>query len=113
MVGLTTIRKNNTMLANIVKQEVVRYAGNAHQAKLYPILDDVNQTYAVVIVEEDPAARPAWVVVMAQVVDEHIIIEEDTSLDKNLVDALVDNGSIPREQIVLAYMGETLPESRA
>jgi XisI protein len=103
-----THEMTNARLAEITRQEVVRYAGNAHQARLFPILDDTSQTYAVVIIEDDPAARPAWVVVMARVVGDKILIEEDASLDKPLVDALVVNGGIPREQIVLAYAGETL-----
>jgi len=37
-----------------------------------------------------------------------IIIEEDIN-NKPLVDALVQNG-VPREQIILAYAGEAIPE---
>jgi hypothetical protein len=40
--------------------------------------------------------------------DEFIIIERDMN-DKVLVDALLQAG-IPREQIILAYAGEPLPE---
>jgi hypothetical protein len=39
---------------------------------------------------------------------EVVIVEVDNT-DKPLVDALVQQG-IPREQIVLAYAGETLPD---
>jgi hypothetical protein len=79
-------------------------------AKLFPILDDARQTYAVIIIEDDPAARPAYVVVMARVMGDKVIIDEDRSFDKPLVDALIHNGGIPREQIILAYAGEKLPE---
>jgi XisI protein len=95
-------------LADITSREVQQYAGFSDFAKLYPILDDKSQTYAVVIIEDDPAARPASVVVMARVVGDHIIIDEDTT-DKPLVDALMVNGGVPRQQIVLAYRGESLP----
>jgi XisI protein len=105
-----TQEMTNARLAEMTRQEVARCAGNAHQARLFPIFDDANQTYAVVIIEDDASARPAWVVVLARVVGDKIVIEEDTALDKPLVDALVVNGGIPREQIVLAYAGETLPE---
>src|SRR5262245_15396554 len=100
-----------TQLAEITRREIARYAGNANQARLFPILDDTHQTYAVIIIEDDPAARPAWVVVMARVVENLIVIEEDTSVDKPLVDALTTNGNVPREQIVLAYAGESLPSA--
>ena len=94
----------SVQLAEITRREVARYAGNGHQARLFPVLDDANQTYAVIIIEDDPSTRPAWVVVMARVVEDQVIIEEDTSIDKPLVEALVVNGGIPREQIVVAYL---------
>lgn len=99
-----------TQLAEITRREVSFYAGNAFQARLFPVFDDARQTYAVIIIEDDPAMRPAWVVVMARVEADKVIIEEDTSLDKPLVDALTANGGIPREQIVLAYAGESTAE---
>ena len=43
-------------------------------------------------------------------VDEKIIIEEDTTTDKPLYDALMFNAHIPREQIILAYAGEKAPD---
>jgi hypothetical protein len=77
------------------------------------MLDDENRTYAVIIIEDDPAARPAYALVMARVEGEKIIIEEDRTFDKPLYEALMANAGIPREQIVLAYAGETLPETGA
>lgn len=114
MVGLiremTPIKPSEKSLNEIVRQEVARYAGYSPLAKLYPILDDSHQIYAVVIIEDDPAVRPAYVVVMARVMGDYIVIDEDRSFDKPLVDALIHNGGIPREQIILAYAGEKLPE---
>lgn len=49
------------------------------------------------------------VFMMTRIVDEWIIIEEDTSLNKHLFETLMARG-IPRDQIILAYRGETLPE---
>lgn len=43
---------------------------------------------------------------VARVVNDHIVIDHDVN-DKPLVDALVSAG-IPRQQIVLAYAGESL-----
>jgi hypothetical protein len=42
-----------------------------------------------------------------------VVIDEDTSVDKPLYEALMTNGGVPREKIILAYRGETLPEESA
>jgi vancomycin permeability regulator SanA len=47
--------------------------------------------------------------VMARVVGDKVIIDEDTT-DRPLWKELVAAG-IPREQIILTYAGETLPEN--
>jgi hypothetical protein len=106
MVGMTQERLN---LAEIVKREVDLYAGNTHDAKLYALLDDDNQRYAVITVPDKAEERPAWVAVMAYVTDDTVVIMEDTSLDKPLYEALMVNGGVPRAKIVLAYKGEPLP----
>jgi hypothetical protein len=101
-------------LATITRREVDGYAADAFNARLYAVLDDEHQTYAVIIVPEDPKLKPerrnTWIVVFARVVNDYVIIEEDSSLDKPLVDALMINGGVPREKIVLAYKGEKLPD---
>lgn len=105
MVRVTKAKAESARLVELTRREVKRYAGYSPIAKLYPILDDNSQTYAVVIIEDDPSARPASVVVMARVVNDRIIIDEDTT-DKPLYEALIHNAGIPREKIVLAYAGE-------
>jgi hypothetical protein len=109
MVGMTKESLQTAHLMDVTRREVQRYAGYSPLAKLYPILDDGNETYAVIIIEDDPAARPAYALVMARVVGDKIVIEEDRSFDKPLYEALMANASIPREQIILAYAGESLP----
>jgi len=47
---------------------------------------------------------------MARVVGDYIVIDEDGTLDKPLYQALMINGSIPRDRILLAYKGEKLPD---
>ncbi len=106
---MVTITTEISELAQKTRKEVLRYAGYSPIAKLYPLIDDSNQSYAVVMMEDSPEIKPAWIVVMARVIDNKIIIEEDTSLDKPLVDALMMNAHIPREQIVLRYAGESIP----
>jgi hypothetical protein len=92
-----------------MRREIDMYAGNSNGGKLYPVLDDLNQTYAVMYVDDKHEDHPVCAVVMARVVGDYIVIDEDTT-DKPLVDALVINGGTPREKIILAYAGETLPE---
>jgi XisI protein len=50
----------------------------------------------------------AGIVVLARIADNHIIIDEDTT-DRPLVHELVRAG-IPRDQIILTYAGEKIPE---
>jgi XisI protein len=101
------IQTTSETLAATVRREVALYAATSDTATFYPVLDDLNHTYAVIVMEHDPALRPAWILVMARVVDNTIIIDEDTTLEKHVVDALMVNAGIPREKIVLAYKGET------
>lgn len=51
----------------------------------------------------------AGVVVLARIVSNKVVIEEDTT-DKQLVDALLQRG-VAREQIVLAYTDEPIPDA--
>lgn len=111
MVGMTKEGIETAHLTDVTRREVKRYAGYSPLAKLYPIMDDDNQTYAVIIIEDDPAARPAYALVMARVVADKIVIEEDRSFDKPLYKALMANAGVPREQIILAYAGEQLTET--
>ncbi|KAB2854632.1 MAG: XisI protein [Anaerolineae bacterium] len=106
MVSLIHPPMTNEALVQITRQEVERYVGFSPQAELYPILDDEHQTYAVAIIPHWPRQYPPDIVVMARVVEDKVIIEVETT-DKPLIDALMINGGIPREQIVLAYAGET------
>jgi hypothetical protein len=106
-----TVEKISTQaLAEITHREVSLYAATSDTATFYPVLDDEHQTYAVVVVEHDRSQSPIWVFVLARIVRDNVIIEEDTTLDKHLVDALIHNGGIPRDQIVLAYKGESVPD---
>lgn len=93
----------------IVREEVKKYATRGIGAILFPALDDENQTYSVIAIDHPARKEYADVVVFARVVDDKVVIEEDTT-DKKLVDALLQRG-IPREQIILAYDGEPIPDA--
>jgi hypothetical protein len=112
MVRVTPEKTIAITLADITRREVNLYAAYSPLATMYRVADEEQQIYAVIIIEDDPEQRPAWVVVMAQVVGDCIVILEDRT-DKPLVDALMINGGVPRDKIVLAYRGESLPDSKS
>jgi hypothetical protein len=97
-------------LTDIVHEEVTKYASSGRGAgiRLFPALDDYHQVYTVVAVDYPTKKDLAYVVILARIADDHIIIEEDTT-DKPLVNALLQRG-VPREKIVLAYQGEPVPD---
>jgi hypothetical protein len=96
-------------LREIVREEVRKYAGTGKgiNLRLFPLLDDENQTYAVNAINYPDRDEFAFVVVLARIVGNKVVIEEDAT-DKHLIDALLQRG-VPREQIVLAYDGEPEP----
>jgi hypothetical protein len=94
-----------TDLSAIVQHQVEDYAQGDHcNASVYPVADHERNIYTVVVVPDRPRPFPARIVVMARVVENTVIIDEDTT-DRPLVDELIRAG-IPREQIVLLYAGE-------
>jgi hypothetical protein len=96
-------------LTTIVRQEVEDYAvGLTWNAVSYPVFDDKRQTYLVAVVpDRHPRPFRAGISVMARVVGDTVIIDEDIT-DRPLVNELVRAG-IPREKIVLLYAGEQFP----
>ncbi|GAB5494099.1 MAG: hypothetical protein Phog2KO_43140 [Phototrophicaceae bacterium] len=92
-------------LIQAVKNEIVLYAGASFTSQAYSLFDEESLRYAVVVVPNLPRPYPSRVIVMARILDNKIYIDEDIT-DKPLVDALVYNSEIPREQIVLVYTGE-------
>lgn len=100
-----------TDLTLIVQREVADYANaEGWKSKLYYIQDEKHQIYTVIDVPEKdhPLVSKAGVIVMARVLDDKVVIDEDIT-DRPLYEALEEAG-IPREQIVLAYAGETPPD---
>jgi hypothetical protein len=100
-------------LAQIVKEEVRYYAGKGRGAglRLFALLDDERQTYAVNVVDHPVRKDVGGIAVMARIVGDVVVIEEDTT-DKPLYKALLGRG-VPREQIVLAYANEPIPDAAA
>jgi len=101
----------NLFLADITRREVQKYVGRTPDASMYSLLDDKQQRYGVIIVPESASERPAYVAVMARIVGDYVVIDEDGTVDKPLYQALMVNGGIPRNRLILAYKGEQLPDT--
>jgi hypothetical protein len=100
-------------LTAIVQQEVQEYARvRGWKSKVFYVGDEKQQIYSVVVVPDDdhPFLSNARVNVMARIVNGNVVIDEDLT-DRPLYEALEEAG-IPREQIILAYAGETLPDEK-
>lgn len=98
-------------IKQIVRQEVKKYVAGGRGANilLFAILDDEQGIYAVNAVDYPNRTDVAGVVVLARVVRNVVVIEEDMT-DKKLFRALQQAG-IMRDQIVLAYDGEPIPDA--
>jgi hypothetical protein len=100
-----------TNLALTVQREVEDYVrGKDLKAVSYAVSDVARQIYVAIVVPDRPRPFPARVIVMARVVDDIVIIDEDTT-DRPLWEELVRAG-IPRDQIVCLYAGEEIPASK-
>lgn len=97
-------------LTTIVQHEVENYvAGSWLKARGYAVSDTNRHIYTVVAIPDYPRKYPAGIVIIARIVNNQVVIEHDIT-DRPLVHELVRAG-IPREQIILTYVGEKLPES--
>lgn len=97
---------DSTTLKKILSEEMTMYAGLGANSVGFSAFDEERQNYAVGDI--DYADFPTVTFLTVRIVDDKVVIEEDAT-DKPLVDALMQRG-VPREQIILAYNGETAPE---
>ncbi|MEL6306906.1 MAG: element excision factor XisI family protein [Chloroflexota bacterium] len=99
------------ILKQTVCEEVEKYAAGGRGANilLFAISDKQRGIYTVTAVDYPQRDDVAGVVVLARIVGNKVVIEEDMT-DKKLVDALQQRG-ILRDQIVLAYAGEPIPDA--
>jgi hypothetical protein len=101
-----------TSFTDIVQREVADYSGSGLNAWSHYFADVPNHVYSVVVVPTNRQSRKekAAVMVMARVVGDKVVIDEDIT-DRPLYKELMRAG-IPREQIILAYAGEQPPEQK-
>ncbi len=85
------------------------YAGKALNGYSYLTSSADQHVFAVVSVGEVRDKRIADAGLIVRLVGDKIVVECDLN-DKPLVDALIQAG-VPREQIVLAYAGESVAEA--
>lgn len=95
-------------LKQIVRKVVSGYAGRALNGYSYLTQSEDGSVLTVVDVANAPK-HSSGVSLVVRIVADKVIIERDRN-DKPLVDALIQAG-IAREQIVLAYAGEAVPQS--
>jgi hypothetical protein len=99
-------------LETIVQREVIEYSNRwGEKISIYYISNETKKVYSAMVIPEvgNKMMKIPNFMVLARIVGDYVLIEADNT-DKPLVDALVYNGGIPREKIILRYAGETLPE---
>ena len=95
----------------VIQHEVEDYAkGHWWKSAGYAVSDISRRIYTVVVVPDRPRPFPARVVVMARIVDNYVVIDEDTT-DRPLWQELVQAG-IPRAKIICLYAGEQIPDGQ-
>lgn len=93
-------------LDQIVKESVFEYAGGGDNILMFPVANEEQKVYSVLIVDAPVHKIDAEIVVMARLADDKVIIEEDTT-DYPLLEVLMKRG-VPRDKIIRAYAGENL-----
>lgn len=101
-------RLNQQQLIEITRREVKWYAGVSVDSTAYFLADEPKHVYAVNIIHDEMGKNHSMIMMQARIVDDFVVVDEDKVWDKQLWKALEGSG-IPRDQIVLAYLGEKLP----
>jgi hypothetical protein len=92
-----------------VRDVVARYAGKVLNGYSFLTRNDDETLFTVTDVARSHGQQVVGVSVIVRILDNVVVVERDQN-DKLVVDALMQAG-IPREQIVLTYAGETVPEA--
>jgi hypothetical protein len=96
-------------LSDIVQREVSGYTGKGLNGYSYLVANPDQQAFTVVSVGYIDGQRTASADLIVRIIADRVVIERDDNYPP-LVDALVQAG-IPRDQIILAYAGEPVPET--
>lgn len=106
---MDTLALTSDALIDLTRREVQLYKGWSPVTDVYFFADEDKHTYVVLDVPHDRENFEPAIVVMAHIVNDKVVIDVDIT-NKPLIDALMQNAGIPREQIIRAYAGEQLPE---
>jgi hypothetical protein len=99
-------------LNELVKKAIIDdYAGGGFDLTTYALVNEDQDAIAVLLVDTSVPRHEADIIVFARIEGEYIIIEANKT-DRPLEDVLVANG-IPREKIICAHWGESLPDAEA
>lgn len=96
-------------LSEVLRQTMAGYAGPALNGWSYLTSSDDQQFFTITSVGQVRDHHIVDTGLVARVAGDRIVIERDIN-DKPLVDALLQAG-VPREQIVLAYAGESAADA--
>lgn len=86
-----------------------QYITQTDDLKMIFLSNEDQAIYAINVIDTPVRFYPAAVVMLVRVVEDYILIEEDIS-ERPLLDVLLEM-DIPRQQIILAYAGERVPQS--
>ena len=95
-------------LKKIVREGVSGYAGKVLNGYSYLTHSDDGNVYTVVDVARIKGKHVSGVSLIVRIANDKVIVERDQN-DKIILDALIQAG-IPRQDIILAYAGEPVPE---
>jgi hypothetical protein len=98
-------------LKQTVHQVVAGYAGKVLNGYSYLTQNEDGSVYTVVDVAQVKGKHVSGVSLVVRIVADKVIVERDQN-DKVIVDALIQAG-MKREDIILAYAGENVPEMTA
>src|SRR3982751_4512030 len=95
-------------LKTSVKNAVKGYAVKGLNSDAYLTISPDENLLTVVDIAHVHGQRLVATSLIVRIVNDQVIVERDDN-NKPLVDALVQDG-IPRSKIILAYLGESVPE---
>jgi len=96
-------------LKDVVHRIVAGYAGRGLNSISYLTQNDDGSVLTVTDFARIHGEHISGISLVVRIIDDRVIVERDQN-DKIVKDALIQAG-IPRERIILAYAGETVPET--
>jgi hypothetical protein len=93
----------------VVQREVKAYTGKGLNGHSYLVANPDQLAFTVVTIGYIDGQRFANADLIVRITENHVVVERDDN-DPPLVEALLQAG-ILRSQIILAYVGEPVPES--